>query len=405
MRRIAALIIALSLLAGAHSALLAQSGRKVTPASTGGAKTNSSVSSGPAATTGESSEDIVERGESNNGEGETVEDDVVRVSTNLVTVPVSVRDPNGRYVPNLRRQDFQLFEEGVPQRIAYFATVDQPFTVVLLLDTSGSTEIKLEDIQSAAISFVDQLRPADRVMVVSFDDNITVQSQPTSDHQALTRAIRRTRTGGSTRLYDAVDQVIKKHLKGIEGRKAVVIFTDGVDTASMRASYQSTIREAEELDALIYPVSYNTYDDMNGTMGQNWPMPGSGGRNTGGGRIFGIPIPVPNAGGGVLGGGPTIADFRLGNRYLHELADKTGGRFYSGDSLYNISAAFAGVAEELRRQYSLGYYPKQSGPEGLRRRIKVRVNQQGLVVVARSSYIYSQKKKDATSNLIGGERE
>jgi VWFA-related protein len=112
-------------------------------------------------------------------------------------------------------------------------------------------------------------------------------------------------------------------------------------------------------------------------------MPGPGGGR--GGR-----------GGGGPGGGSNDEDYRRANQYLHDLADKTGGRYYRGDSLQNISDAFAQIADELRRQYSLGYYPKTMAEAGQRRQIKVRVNQPNMVVKARDSYIYSQKKADTT---------
>ena len=320
-------------------------------------------------------------------EGETVEGDVVRVNTALVTVPVSVMDRSGKYIPDLAREDFHIFEEGVEQRISYFATVDQPFTVALVMDTSNSTDYSLDDMQKAAISFVNQLGPQDRVMVISFDDRIDVQCKPTNDREELTRAIRRTRTGGGTRLYDAVDEVIKKHFRGITGRKAVVLFTDGVDTTSRRASYDSTVRDAEELDALIYSVAY---DDRGGagSLGGDWgtgtriPMPGGGGIRMGGG-----------GGGGQRGASP--AEYERGRMYLSELSRVTGGRLYNGNSMLGLSQAFAYVADELRRQYSLGYYPKRGGQAGQRRQIKVRVNQTGLVVRARDSYVYTPKTNEA----------
>lgn len=336
---------------------------------------------------------------SGDGQGETVEGDVLRIDTTLVAVPFSVKDRNGRYVPDLRRQDFRVFEEGVEQKITYFATVEQPFTVVLVIDTSNSTNFRLEDIQGAAISFVNQLRPDDRLLVISFDDSINVLSELTSDREKLIKAIRRTRTGGGTRLYDAVDQVMTKHLKGITGRKAIVLFTDGVDTTSRRASYQSTVRQAEELDALIYPVSYDTSDGL-GSMGGPQQIPLPGGR--GGISIGGIQLPrIPGTTGGGRGGtggggGSSTGEYRRGAAYLNELAQRTGGRVYNGDSVMGLSQAFAWVAEELRRQYSLGYYPSPQGQEGQRRQIKVRVNQPSLVVAARDSYIYSQKKTDST---------
>lgn len=309
-------------------------------------------------------------------EGETVEGDVIRFDTSLVTVPVTVLDRNGRYVPLLRRENFKVFENGVEQKIAYFATTDSPFTVVLLIDTSGSTQFRLDDIQDAAINFVDKLKPSDSVMVMSFDDRIDVECKATTDRNTITKAIRRTRTGGGTRLYDAVEDILTKQLKTITGRKAVVLFTDGVDTTSRRASYDSTVRLAEESDAPIYSVDYDT--SGTGTLG----LPG------GRGTILGLPLPrtgIPR------GGGPTPGDYKRAVRYLHALSDSTGGRFYSGDSLFGIAQAFTWIAEELGRQYSIGYYPSTTGKEGERRQIKVRTTESDLVVKARDSYIYSAK--------------
>ena len=358
----------------------AQSGRKVTVE----AKPDTKAATNDSQST--SNTDSIPDSQTPSG-GEPVEGDVIRVDTSLVIVPVSVADRSGRYLPSLRRDDFHILEDGVEQKIAYFATVDQPFTVVLLIDTSGSTQFRLEDIQDAAINFVSKLKPEDSVMVMSFDDRIDVLSRPTTDRDAVTRAIRRTRTGGGTRLYDAVDAVLMKHLKTINGRKAVVLFTDGVDTES-RHSYDGTVREAEESDAPIYTVDYDTSGGR-GIMGQGLPLPG--GR---GGVILGLPFPRPG-GGGSGGGGASPGDYRRANRYLHDLSDTTGGRFYSADSLMGISQAFTWIAEELGRQYSLGYYPKMQGRDGQRRQIKVRVNEPDLVVKARDSYIYAEKKPNA----------
>jgi VWFA-related protein len=271
----------------------------------------------------------------------------VRIDTSLVMVPVTVMDHYGKYVPNLRRQDFHIFDDGVEQRIAYFATVDKPFTVVLVIDTSGSTHFRLDEIQGAAISFVNQLKSDDRVMVMSFDDQIRVLSEPTNDRDVLMRAIRRTRTGGGTRLYDTVETVIKQKLSKIAGRKAVVLFTDGVDTTSFHATYSSTLREAQESDGAVYAVNYDTgLNPLNPNHGLPWP----GGR---GGIIIGGP------GGGAPGTRPE--DYRRAREYLHQLADQSGGRYYRGDTTTDVASAFSEVADELRRQYSIGYYPTPVG--------------------------------------------
>ena len=126
--------------------------------------------------------------------------DVIKVDTTLVTLPVSVTDRDGRYVPNLTKSDFRLWEDGVEQQVAFFTSVDKPFSVVLVLDTSGSTRFKIEEIQDAAIAFVNQLRADDRVMIISFDDDIRVLTDFTGDRNRMRDAIRRTRTGNSTAL-------------------------------------------------------------------------------------------------------------------------------------------------------------------------------------------------------------
>jgi len=327
---------------------------------------------------------------------EVGEDDVVRVNTALVTIPVSIMDRDGRYIPDLRKEDFRIFEDNTEQDVAYFAAVEQPFTVALLLDTSGSTEFKIEEIQDAAIAFVDQLRPEDTVMVISFDDSIDVLSEPTNDRRQLRNAIRRARSGGGTRLYDAVDFTIKQRLNRIKGRKAIVLFTDGVDTTSRTASYETNVRDAEELDAIVYPVQYDTYNGQH--QGTGWP-PTS--RNPS--IIFPFPLPFPlpipggRRGGGGGGRGTSRGDYTRAGAYLRDMAEKTGGRVHEAYDVNYLERAFESIAEELRRQYSLGYYPKAQSSVAARRQIKVRVKRPNLVVRARDSYIY----KPAGDNANG----
>ena len=327
--------------------------------------------------------------------------DIIRVETTLVTIPVSVMDRDGRYVPNLNKEDFRVWEDDVEQDVAFFASVDKPFSVVLMLDTSPSTQFQLQDIQDAAITFVNQLRADDKVMVVSFNADVKVLCEFTTDRSKLQRAIYRANTDSGTSIYDAVDIVINKHLARSQGRKAIVLFTDGVDTTSDHASFESTVMDAQELDALIYPVQYNTAFDM----GQVIQVPTAPidvfGQILGG--IFGG---GSRSGGGTGRGrrprGTSRADYEVGNRYLQELAHSTGGREYRADTLQNMSYAFANVAEELRRQYSIGYYPKRAPQAGQRRMIRVRAKQPNLAVRSRESYIFNPgnvtPEKSAQSN-------
>lgn len=418
MRRIAAVSLLLSLLLATTTSLLAQSRpRRVgnttsaPPASAPSTTQTPSTSARPPVLTGRTTSNYPSnttqtQTPASNEPEEVDEGDVVRVNTSLVTVPVSVMDRSGRYIPDLQQRDFRIFEDGTEQQVAYFASTEKPFTVALVIDTSTSTNFKMEEIQDAALAFVDQLRPEDQVIVVAFDDQVRVLAEATNDRYALRDAIRRTRNGGNTRLYDAVDFVINQRLNRTGGRKAVVLFTDGVDTASKRASYQDNIRDAEELDALIYPVQYDTFNDVGGGNGggggTQWPGPPPQRRRQprrGGsilGDILGDILGGPNVtiggggGGGYPGGnapGTSRDDYMRADAYLNDLANKTGARLYRADNLRSMAQSFAYIAEELRRQYSLGYYPKTAAQAGQRRQIKVRVMQPNLVVRARDSYI------------------
>ena len=317
---------------------------------------------------------------------EVGEGDVVRIDTNLVTVPVSVLDREGRFISDLRREQFNVLENGVEQKIAYFEPTEKPFTVALLLDTSGSTFFHLWEIKEAAINFAKQLRPQDRVLVVTFDRLVMLLTEATSDSRVVTEVIARNAiTGFSTRLYDAIDLVIKQRLNKIDGRKAIVVFTDGVDTGSYQATYQSTLHEVEELDALIYPVQYDTTDFVDAQTRTNTTLITT--------TIRGAHIPTRSSSRAIYGtpaaSGPgTSADeYKLADQFLHQLAEKSGGRLYQANDRAQLSAAFSRIAEELRHQYSLGYYPQTTLQPGERRQIKVHVDAPDVAVRARDSYV------------------
>jgi Ca-activated chloride channel family protein len=312
------------------------------------------------------------------------ENEVIKVETNLVTMPVSVLDRDGRFISGLQKQDFEIFENGVQQKIDYFQSVEQPFTVIMLIDVSPSTQFKIDEIQDAAITFIDQLRPGDRVMVIAFDEDVHVLSPVTSNRSQLRNAIREARFGDGTSLYEAVDYVIEDQLRQIDGRKAVVLFTDGVDTTSRRASYDSTLRASDELDAIIYTIRYDTSRDM------------GGGPRRGGGITMGDILGGILSGGNVTmgrGGGASSREYAKGKQYLEGLAQNSGGREFEAQSMYNVEAAFSGIAEELRRQYSLGYYPENVGKVGDRKQIKIRVTRPNVVVRAKNSYIVGQTNR------------
>lgn len=308
------------------------------------------------------------------------DEDVVKVQTDLVTIPVSVYDRNGLYIPGLLARDFKVFEDGKEQQIAYFGTSDKPFTVVLLLDTSPSTSYKIEEIRNAARAFVDQLKPNDQVLVISFDWGVHVHGEMTNDRQSIYRSIDKASFGDGTSLYDAVDVALRKQLAKIEGRKAIVLFTDGVDTTSKR-TYDFTLDEAEESESLIFPIYYNTFFDNQGGGGL--------------GSINGGIIPTVRSS---STRGSSSEDYALGRKYLEDLAAYTGGRVFRPESTPGgLTAAFEGIAEELRRQYNIGYVPTDEGKPGQRKQIKVRVGRPNLIVRNRDSYIVGASTKSGSA--------
>lgn len=299
------------------------------------------------------------------------DDEVLRVSTNLVTIPFLVQTPRGAYVPNLRREDLRVYEDGIEQDVAHFETVDKPFTLVLMLDVSDSAQDKLRDIQNAAIAFVNQLRPDDRAMVVAFDKQFTkMLTEPTGDHVELNAAIRRVNSGGGTALYDAVDTTINSLMKQISGRRAIILLTDGVDTMSLRATYDSTLRLATEQYALIYTIQYDTAKDQ-AVRRQSDQLA--------------VTYTTPS-------GEPLYKAYERGSRYLQRLSDTSGGHFQYSDTLKKLDKSFAQIAEELRQHYSVSYYPKNQNSKYGTRRLKVVVNVPDTTVHSRNSYAYQPDK-------------
>jgi len=181
----------------------------------------------------------------------------IKFDTDVVTVPVVATDRADVYVPDLTRDEFTIYEDGVKQEIEFFATVRTPFHVVLMLDTSASAQEKLPQIQRAAKTFLEQLQPADRVKIISFDDGVHDLSQFTNDRAELRKAIDSTRPGQGTKLYDAFKFALND-LSRVKGRKAIVVFTDGVDWRSDSTTYDDNIRQLEESSVIVYPIRYDT---------------------------------------------------------------------------------------------------------------------------------------------------
>lgn len=281
--------------------------------------------------------------------------------------PTVVMDRNGRYIANLRKEDFRVYDDGVEQQVAYFAPIEKPFTVALMLDVSGSTKYQMDQICQAAVSFISHLRNDDRLMAITFDGKISLLND-VADVRALRQAkVKLSIPAGTdgTALYDAVDYALKRMAR-IPGRKAIVLMTDGVDQSSKLASLRSTLDQIGEQDVIVYTVQYNTQPQVEQRLST---IKSSKARRKVQERL--------------------LKEYAVSEPYLRGLADKTGGRFYKADDLRDVAPAFEAITAELGVQYSLGYYPKADSPASGERAIKVRVRYPNLVVRARESHATS----------------
>ena len=315
-----------------------------------------------------------------NAQNKTPEQDpqkseIIKLDTALVTVPVVVTDRYGRFIAGLSRQNFSVREDGIPQSIASFSSTEEPFNVALLIDTSRSTKGKLNVIRKAALEFIKQLQPNDRVLVATFDEKVAFIGEFSNDRRDLEHAIRGVKNSYMTCLYDAIDLAIKEKLLTLRGRKAIVLLTDGVDTFSKRATLDSTLELVANTGIPTYAIQYETRND-----GVNPTSPGS------------LPPLIlrfqPASGIGAIQAPPARDRYIIATEFLRALAVQSGARHLRAESIDNTSFAFTLIAAELRHQYTLAYYPTNEKRDGRYRTISVGVNHEELVVRARRGYRY-----------------
>ncbi len=301
-------------------------------------------------------------------------DDTIKVETDLVTVPVRVTSKDSRPLTDLKQVEFRLFENGQEQKVAYFSSVDQPFTVALLLDMSYSTVFKLDEIQSAALQFIAQLKENDKVTVIAFDEKPKVLCQPTSDRRVLKLAIEATRTGSGTSVFDAMDIALNRQLGSIRGRKAILMLSDGVDTYSAKSSKKEILGLVEEDDVIVYPLRYDTYDDVRKNRRKDAQI-----RYDEDDKPYIYEAPP--------GKGEREIDYEEAREFLGSVADSSGGQVFKVSSATNLNNAFTKIAEELRKTYSLGYYPSDERLPGVTYTLKVRINRPNLNIRVRETRI------------------
>jgi VWFA-related protein len=361
--------------------------------------------------------------------------ETLKLNTLLIQVPAVVTDKSGRVITGLTERDFTVYEDGKKQEVAFFAAERQPFSAVLVIDTSNSASDRLRAIQNLAVGFIEEISQHDRLMVMSFDNEVRQLTGFTSDKAEIESAIRSTESGFGKLLFEAVSGALDR-LKQAEGRRAIILFTDGIDMRSIDATAESVTALAEETGAVIYTVQLDT----------RWWMEAEARRHQEESKKSTIPIakdgriplppefggidptppgfPKPNkprieiGGGGVIVGSPrrrpptTYEKGPPGSRverrieiestdpvkrnldklygdadtFLQTIAARTGGQVYAAETLDSTVSAFARIAEELRNLYVIGYYPKIDPSDGKYHKIKLEVSAKGTQVRARQGY-------------------
>ncbi len=300
-------------------------------------------------------------------------DDTIRVETDLVTLPVRVTSKDSKPLTDLKQSEFRVYENGIEQKLAYFSSVDQPFTVALLLDMSYSTVFKLNEIQSAAMLFVSQLKLNDKVTVIAFDEKPRILCTPTNDRKVLRLAIEGARVGSGTALYDSLDLAVNKPLANVPGRKAIVLLTDGVDTSSGKVTARDLKDLFSEEDVIVYTLRYDTYDDVQTNRRKDAEI-----RYDDDDRPYVFERPRVR--------GERETDYIEAREFLDMMSDATGGRVFKVNSTTNLNAAFTRIADELRKTYSLGYYPTEERRPGVTYTLKVRIYRPNLTIRTRDVF-------------------
>lgn len=319
-------------------------------------------------------------------------DNTISIDSTLVNVPIIVSDRQGRYVSGLKESDFTIYDNQVKQSIAFFDAAEEPLNIALLLDTSKSTSEVLDDIKSVAFTFLSELRPKDQVMVVSFDSEVNFLTPLTNDRRKLEKAIYQAQIGYrvGTKLNDAVDKTIEK-LKPAIGRKAIILLTDGKDHGSYLEA-DKLIDKVMESNTLIYTIFYATqfpavFDQPNS---RNSPRNNSDWEKSPFPRRGQIGFPrFPKTGKEERRQERRQERAREKNEqaidFLTELAEVTAGRIYESE-ITDLRKTFSLIADELRHQYILGFYPDNSDFTDTPHTIKVLVTRKELVIRARRSY-------------------
>ncbi len=335
-------------------------------------------------------------------------DDVIRVDTQLVEVPIAVNSPKGMPVRGLNAANFVIYEDGRRQDVVDFSAAAAPFEVALLLDTSGSTRADLQLIQRSAQDFVSSLRPGDRVSIIAFNtDRRETQAFAvseilcglTDDRKKLYDAIARVRTSNGTPYYDSLLQIVEKVFRDapkdeFRGRRALVALTDGVDSTS-GADFSSVRQELGQAGIISFFIKVDTRDFFESSLlgDCQTAIHFSTAQIRRYYRSFGSRANIEKAVNFCgLGDFERLAIskklYEIADTEMSDLARASGGRVFPVDSLSEARNAFKNVADEIGTKYTLGYYPSNDKRDGTYRKIKVELKSvpPGTQVRAREGY-------------------
>ena len=333
------------------------------------------------------------------------QDEPIRLKSDLVMVSASVIEAGGRAIKSLKPDDFTVYEDGVKQKIAHFAATEEPFTLLLLLDLSGSTRDEIQLMKRAARNFLGELRFDDRVGVIVFSREIEMISEFTDPRANVSTAIDRVATpegdeahrfttNTGTSFYDALFLAVEESpLKQAEGRKAIICLSDGVDSTS-KMKFTDVLPLAEKSGASIYFLELNTEEaTLQGLLkpksdpnylnfsqsqidryyAENDPESFQRFRP----RTALSPEITREINTGL---------YAMSRRELRMLGEHTGGRVYTVRTLTDLAGVYKQVADDLHSQYSIGYYPSNNAHDGRWRSIKVETRSKSATVRARSGY-------------------
>lgn len=302
------------------------------------------------------------------------DDDIIKVDSSIVRLNIGVVNTKGQPITSLRREDFSVYEDDIKQPISRFEPTVAPFSVVMMLDMSGSTLGFRETIRQSAFRFIDALAPEDRVAVIEFYDRVNLRNNFTTDRKVIGNSIVNSNGRGKTQLYKALEIALQKLSGEGKRRKAIIVLTDGVDTALRDKDRISLNDVAEITSAAIKP---ETNETLNKVLNQ---------ADAQGVTIY--PLALPTGDPSKLAD-PTpiqIAMFQAARERLKILASRTGGTLNTINRLEEMGRLYAAVAADLRALYTVEYQPANAIRDGKWRKIKIEVNNPELIAKTREGY-------------------